>query len=178
MMNTTTGTVQKILAKPAGNKGGTSYNFVVQVNGQDTWFGHGFAPTKFKEGDTITFSWKENGNFKNVEVSTVRIEAGGAPAPQQQQGAPAAQSGPVRTNSTQLAIQYQASRNAAIHLLEVIVNAGAVSLPAKKSDQFDAMLALIDDMTNTFHTKTDKVVENGGLVLEELEIAVSNRDFE
>lgn len=177
MSNQTSGIVAKIISKPAGNTGGTAYNFVIVEAGKDVWYGHGFAPTKFQEGDHITFSWTASGNFKNVDARSVRVGSAPAQSQQQQQAAPvAAQGGGGRFNSTQLAIQYQASRNAAIHLLDVMVTAGALPLPTKKGDQYDAILAIVDDITNQFHTKTDKVVANEGLVLEDLEIAITNND--
>lgn len=171
----TTGQVKRILSKPAGK--GTAYNFVVVENGQDVWYGHGFAPPKFQEGDTVSFEWTQNGNFKNVLPRTVRVVAGepaSSPAPQQSQSAPPARGG---FGNNQLAIQYQASRNSAIAVVEAAIRSDSLPLPAKKGDRYDALLALVDDLTNQFHIKTDKVVENGGVVLEELEQALAQDDF-
>ncbi len=171
----TTGLVKKVVQRQAGK--GTAYNFVVQENGQEVWYGHGFAPPKFNEGDTITFEWTQNGNFKNVEPRTVRVipaETGGAaPAP-----TPQTNSGGGRNfGSNQLAIQYQASRNSAIAVIDMALKTDSVPLPTKKSDRYDAILALVDDLTTQFHVKTDKVVANEGVVLEELEQALAPQDF-
>ena len=168
-MITVTGTVEIISAKPRGN--GTAYG-IKMSDGQ--WYGHGFVPPKFQKGDNVTFV-HDGGQYKNIDVRSVQVTGGGVPqaAPQQ---APAPQQGGGRPNNTQVAIQYQASRNSAIALLEVMLQNAAVALPTKKSDQYDAILALVDDLTNQFHVKTDKVVENGGIVLEELEQAIVHGD--
>lgn len=51
---------------------------------------------------------------------------------------------------TQKAIQYQSSRNAAIELVSAALTAGAVALPAAKAKQWDALLALVDTVTERF----------------------------
>lgn len=51
---------------------------------------------------------------------------------------------------TQRAIQYQSSRNAAIELVSAALTAGAVALPAAKAKQWDALLALVDTVTERF----------------------------
>jgi len=172
-LNNVTGTIKKIKATPR-NKG-MAYNFVMDDN---VWYGHGFVPPKFQEGDTITFSYEVKGTFKNVIPNTVRItQAAPAPSPEVSDVPTPTKSAGGYSN-TQVAIQYQASRNSAISVIEMALQAGALPMPTKKADQYDAILALVDDLTVQFHVKTDKVVENGGVVLEELEQAlVTGDDF-
>lgn len=152
---------------------GKAYNFVLLENGQETWYGHGFAPPKFNEGDSVTFTWQPNGNFKNVDARSVQVTPAQqqAPAPTQQ-AAPAAQNSGRNFGNNQIAIQYQASRNSAISTLGLMLEHNLVSLPSKKADQYDATLALLDDLTTRFHVQTDDVVKKGGVVLEELEQAI------
>lgn len=169
-MNTVTGIVKKIKATPRGR--GTAYNFVMD---DDNWYGHGFAPPKFKENDKVTFSYEVNGNFKNVDPRTVKVEQ----APAQESYKQGGDSRPQKAGgyqNNQVAIQYQASRNSAIAVVQMALEAGSLPLPTKKADQFDAILSIVDDLTVQFHVKTDKVVENGGVVLEELEQAIVTED--
>ena len=168
-MNTVTGVVELISAKPRGN--GTAYG--VKLN-DGNWYGHGFAEPKFSKGDTVSFTY--SGQYNNIDIRSVRKEAAQqAPA----QAETSAHKAPSGTNPTQLAIQYQASRNAAIAMMEVLVKADAVPAPAKKADKYDAYMSIMDDITNQFHVKTTQVVENGGVFLEELEQVMGNpNDFE
>lgn len=166
-MSQVNGTVQKIQERPAGS--GVAYN--INVNGQ--WYGHGFAKPKFSEGDNISFTYTQNGRFMNIDVRSIQISAG-ASAPAKGGGG---KSGGYQ--SPQLAIQYQASRNSAIALVDILLKSAAVPLPTKKADQYEAVLALVEELTNTFHTKTDKVVENGGVYDSELESRLAGQgDFE
>lgn len=165
-MSQVTGTVEKIMTRPTST-GGTAYN--VNVGGE--WYGHGFNAPKFVEGDSISFSFQSQGKFKNMQPHSVAVVAAPAAAPASGGG------GGSRPNNTQLAIQYQASRNAALHFLEVAVAAGAVPLPTKKSDQYEALLAVVDDVTNQFHVKTSEVVENGGVYPSGLDSARAQEDF-
>ena len=160
------GTVEKIVQKPTRN-GGTAYSFVID----GTWYGHGFDAPKFGEGDTISFDYQQNGNFKNVNAKSVQKVQ--APAAQE----PAQGAAPARNyGSNQVAIQYQASRNAAIEAVGLALQADALPLPAKKGDKFDALLALISDVTVQFHAATDKVVADGGVYPEELEQQLASHD--
>lgn len=164
------GTVEKIKERATRN-GGNAYSFVIE----GTWYGYGFEKPNFGEGDTISFDYKENGNFKNVNPKSVQKVQAPEPAPAAGGGSPA----PARNyGSNQVAIQYQASRNAAIEAVNMALQADALPLPAKKGDKFDALLALIDDVTVRFHVATDKVVHDGGVYPEELEQQMAQDDFE
>lgn len=55
---------------------------------------------------------------------------------------------------TQRAIQHQSARNSAIAFLEVAVTAGAVKLPAKQAEQYDALLGLLDAVQEKFLNDT------------------------
>lgn len=52
-------------------------------------------------------------------------------------------------------IQHQASRNAAIELIKVAVSADALALPTKKADKLDALVALVNELTDQFSADTD-----------------------
>lgn len=164
-MATASGVVEKIVSKPT-RTGGTAYSFVIEGK----WYGHAFDKPAFVEGDNISFDYKENGNFNNANPKSVKIVASEPAA----KGGPAPAKGGYQNN--QVAIQYQASRNAAIHAVEAAVAGGIVPLPAKKADQYDAYLALIDDLTNRYHMDTDQVVTAGGVYPDEFEQAMASSD--
>ena len=154
-MSTVTGTVEKIHANAK------AYNIVVN----DEWYGYGFktdGEPNFNEGDTISFDFKANGKFKNINKSSIQVNPAAAST-----GGATSSGSATRVDTRQLAIQYQSSRNAAIQLAGVMLEAGALPLPAKKGDQYDAVIAVVDDLTNKFHCECDAVVENGGITFED-----------
>lgn len=170
-MSQVTGIVEQIRENQTAS--GTAYN--VRVSGE--WYGAGFQAPQFQEGQTIAFDWQQKGRFKQLypkSVQVVQAQPQQQPAPQQQSSAPTSKGRDWGAN--QLAIQYQSARNAAIHLVEVLLANNALPVPAKKADQMDAVVAAVDDLTNQFHTKCDKVVKNGGVFDEELEQRLGTPD--
>ena len=164
-MSNTTGTISRVHMR------GQAANFVVD----DVWYGFGFDAFNFKEGDVVSFEWTPKGDYKNVKKGSMVAASGAAPAQAQAQSAPSA---PSKPSNTQLAIQFQASRNAAIAFVELAARLDAVPLPAKKGDRLDALQALISDTTTLYHIDTDVVVRNGGVTMEEMEAPlVSGDDF-
>lgn len=133
----------------------------IQVEGQG-WYGCGFTTPdklKFKQGDTISFSFTENGNFKNVDMKTVEVEAGAAIK------APAAQSS-SRTDwaakdkadaERQRSISIQACRNSAIEATKILKELDALPLGSKKPDIAGNLLAFIDDLTMRWYEETQAV---------------------
>ena len=66
------GLVAKISEKAAGK--GTVYNICLEIEGQDDeWFGHGFDKPDFFEGDFIEFDIDWNGEYANVDKSSVNV---------------------------------------------------------------------------------------------------------
>ena len=154
-MSQVTGTVEKI------HENAKAYNIVVN----DEWYGYGFktdgAPN-FNEGDNISFNFRANGKFKNIDKQSIQVNG-----PAASTGGTASNGGTTRVDTRQLAIQYQSSRNAAIELTSALLQAGALPLPAKKGEQYDAVIAVVDDLTVKFHSECDTVVENGGITFED-----------
>jgi hypothetical protein len=54
-------------------------------------------------------------------------------------------------------IQHQASRNAAISVVSAALANNALSLPSKKGDQLDALLAVVDEITERYDFAVDAV---------------------
>lgn len=66
------GIVARISSKSAGRSGDKVYNICMEIDGQDDeWFGHGFDKPEFQEGDEIEFEISYNGEYANVNVSSV-----------------------------------------------------------------------------------------------------------
>lgn len=61
----------------------------------------------------------------------------------------------------QRAIQFQASRNAAIEIVGAMVKAGSASLPSAKGKHFDAILEMVDLVTARYDKATTVVMEGG-----------------
>lgn len=151
-MNVENGVVEKI------HQNAKAYNIVVDGD----WYGYGWlndgAPD-FNEGDSISFEYEKKGRFSQIKKETIK----------KSQGTPKkASSGGGSFDNRQLSIQYQSARNAAIETVNMLVVAGLVPLPAKKAASYEAAMSLIDDLTAKYHNDVDTVVENGGLVLEDL----------
>lgn len=67
-----TGFLVKTTAKPTKN-GGEIHNICVEVDGQDEWFGFGFDAPTFGVDSEIEFDVELNGEFENVNTSTLVI---------------------------------------------------------------------------------------------------------
>lgn len=158
------GIVDRITARPQGR--GQAYS--VQIQGE--WYGHGFDQPKFQEGQEVSFNISWNGQYKNVDVGSVVVMGG-----QQQQGGYNNQRPKQNYQSRQksggnggkdaywtkkaeddkerqITIEHQSSRNAAIELIDVALREGAVKLPAKQAEKFDALVALVDELTYKFNS--------------------------
>lgn len=151
----------------------------IKVNG--AWFGAGFNGVPCQQGDTVSFTVEQNGQYANVARNSLQvINGGGAPQQPQQQPyqapaqtyakpqrrqAPTSGGGGVtkddywknreeRDVETQKRIQLQASRNSAIATASAALAAGILPVPAKKADAFDAFVAVIDELTERYNNQT------------------------
>lgn len=142
------GVVEVISIKPTA-RGGNSYNFKLN---NDVWYGHGFTSPAFSEGDNISFSFTENGKFKNVDDSTVVVSEAKTTAPTRGAG-----SAPPPSNSyddRQLAITYQAARKDALQIVEMALTHDVLSLGAKKAEKLGILEDLVHKMTMQFFEDT------------------------
>lgn len=108
----------------------------ILVNG--TWYGTYKTPHSDKEGSTVEFEASQNGKYWNAK-DVVVVAAAAAPA---SGGGGTTMSGDARQQS----IVLQSSYKTAGEVLCGILAAGAVSLPTKKGDQYDAVLGLLDEI--------------------------------
>lgn len=138
---------------------------IVAVKGNATnakiagvWYGCGFQfKGEFAQGDNIEFEYSEKGQYKNVVLSSVRKVAGAAPAPVAQGNFGAARAAADLTR--QRSITYQASRNAAIEVAQIAVQAGILNLGKKEAEKLDHLLNFIEDLTAKYFDRTEAVGE-------------------
>lgn len=151
------GYLNKIATKQGMGKRGPYTMYNVEIDG--TWYGHGFDKPNASEGTYVEFDVVQKGQYKNAENIRAAVSKPSNAA------SPAQTSIPV--NSRDVSIQYQSSRKDAIQMLDVLIKNGLVSLPAKKAEQYDAAMALLDELTAQFYLKLEGVIEDGGVSLED-----------
>jgi hypothetical protein len=165
------GTVEKVNAKPlASGRDAGKLSFSFKLAEGQQWYGCYTNDPKVAVGECISFDAKANGEYVNCDIKTIkRLENSNGAAsnsnvvPVGAGGAGAA--APVKNmyDTRQAAIQFQASRNAAIAVLELAQACGAVKLPAKESDKLDALLALVDEITVRYDKATTEACEQPGV---------------
>lgn len=127
---------------------GSAYNAKIDGN----WYGCGFEKPPFKQGDTVEASTVQKGRYVNLEASTAKVV----------EDAPANTNTSTRSRGSsdqQSAINYQSARYAAIQLLDIAVQAGALPLPTKKEAKMDGLAALVDNFTERYFYDTQMVSE-------------------
>ena len=107
----------------------------------DAWYGTGSKNDPgLRQGDVVKFEWEANGNFRNIKKGTLTKVEGAAPVGNSQPRG-------FGDDARQKSIIYQSSRKDAIEIVKAAQSAGCLALPAKKGDAFEALLALVDDLT-------------------------------
>jgi hypothetical protein len=161
------GVVGRINKKPYEGKTLTSF----ALKGQDGWYSLGERAPTFNEGDSIQFEVETRGRYAYAKDIVQWAETGSAEAPR-------VPSRPYRANSqksfgksqeekdywakrdatqevTQRRIEIQAARNAAIETSKFLWEKELVAKPKKVADQYDAFLALIDQVATAFIANTE-----------------------
>lgn len=149
-MSQVTGVVSSIGETPWNGK--TLYS--VTVNG--TQYGCGDKRPPCSVGNNVSFSAQQKGKYMNVVPNTLTVLADAPPV------APSAgnySSGGQDTR--QRIIQYQAARNSAIAAVAALIQADAIKLPAAVAKRGDAVLALIDSLTDRYDTDALEVGDFG-----------------
>lgn len=168
------GVVQRINTRQAGK--GTAYN--VQMD-DGSWFGYGFNKPKFGQGATVSFDVIYRGQYANVNVDTVVVHDNGNSSNNANNNSnpnnggnnqPRGQQNNFQDKDNywkerekrdiewqrhqrevvQPTIQYQGSRNAAINLVNVLLQNDCLALPQKKAEKMDAVIAVVDQLTDKF----------------------------
>lgn len=134
-MSEVSGVIQKIDAKRVGAQQKLAYN--IQVGGQ--WYGCGFFRPKAEEGDFVTFTAVQNGNFWNVERGTLKVGKASAPDTIKQ----TVRSAVGALDSRQDTISRQAAANTAIEWVRFLHEAGALATTSKSKGALQETLDTI-----------------------------------
>ena len=132
-MSTKQGIVEKIYEK----------NGMYSIIMEDIFYSTYKTKPACNEGDEVVFQFVQKGRFYNADPKTVEVVSA---TPAAKASAEAGGSG----NNKQDIIQYQAARNTAMAFLTVAISEGAVKLPAKQADKYDAFMSLLHDVTDQF----------------------------
>jgi len=157
------GYLNKIGKKQGQGRNGPYTLFSAEIGGD--WYGCGFNAPNAKEGDYVTFDVVQKGQYKNAEniVVASNSNSGG--------GNGAKASAPPPVNKKDVSIHFQSCRKDAIQTVALLLSGddkAAVKLPAKQAEKYDAVLALIDELTTRYYLRLDEVIEEGGVSVEDL----------
>lgn len=166
----------------------------------EQWYGHGSDQPKFNEGDLIEFEYDENQKgtrvYKNIIPKSVQVisasngdkgvESGGS----SRQSGSAPKQGKTMTKDnywenkaaedikTQKAIRYQASRNSAIEVVDLLLKNECVSLGNAKQKKAGIVEELVEHYTNEYYNKTLEVQDTDGPIGEEGPQSASVRNMD
>lgn len=162
-MSQVIGVVEEVAQFKSG-AGATLYGIVVDGAKYGTYM----TKPPCNRGDTVSFTFKSNGNFKNVDMKTLTVQAG---VPQQE--APQALSRPAGGyTDKQPIIARQAALNTAVAFLQVLVAANAVpgiGKTTKPEEAYGIIEAILNEKAAEFYTASMGGVAPGGEVPESSE---------
>lgn len=138
-MPTMTGVVEKIFEK------GGRYSFVID----EKWYSTYRTKPSCNEGDTISFEYVVKGNFQNADPATIEVVSATAPAKVESSGA-----------NRQDTISYQAARKDALVFAQMAVEVGAIKLPTKQDEKYDALMGIVLELTDEFFEGTATLGQN------------------
>ena len=153
-MATITGIIEKVWENQTS--AGTTYAYVVD----NTRYGSYKTKLNVQEGDNVTFSATQKGNFWNIDTKTVKKLAASAASPAgntSNAAAPEAKSwsGGKRDTNVQDAINYQSARKDALQLLDILASNQVIDFgKATKAKAFETALAYVDKLTVRFFEDT------------------------
>src|SRR3990167_2809971 len=136
----------------------------------EVWYGAGFDKPSFNEGDTIKFLVQENGKFKNIQKGSVEVVEQQTAKPSEKaasksnKGSVYAAGTSVRDDywqskakqdvRTQREIRLQASRNAAINMVGLLISHGGLKLPAQVAKIGVVIEDAVEHYTTQFYDAT------------------------
>lgn len=156
-MESSSGVVGKV--NPRNTKVGITYSFVLD-GPDDKWYGT-FKDTPPQEGQYVEFEYVTNGaGFHNVDMKTLTTTA--APEGSTDVVPAPAKKAFAASSNKDANIQWQSARNAAINLVGVAVEAGAISLGGGKAEaKLEAMLIQVNRISLDFFDQSMEVSQTG-----------------
>lgn len=142
------GKVAFLNEKPWNNK--TLYSLKLQND--NGLYMCGESKPNCAKGDFVSFGYAEgrNGRFE-VDVKSIKVQQAEVV---QAGGSRSWKPDPGVYDKRQETIEYQAARNSAIAAAGVILQAGALKLPAKEADKYKVVVELIHDLTGRYFAET------------------------
>lgn len=140
-MNVAQGVVEVVFKNNAG-----FYNIKLQ---DGDWYGYGKNKPDFDKGNQIEFEYVENGKFKNIEAKTVTVAKPTVTVAPSTSG-----SGGTDWDSKDKRIQWMSSRNTALEIIKLGFEQGALKLPTKANEKFDALMGIVDEVTENLFWDT------------------------
>lgn len=148
------------------------YSF--KLANDDQFYSLGEKDVKLSKGDYVSFAAKEDAKGRmQVDVRSIEVKAAEVAAPSTGTGGgwkgksfggkPAGardsywEEKAKADAERQPKIEWQAARNSAIAAAQVILANGGLKLPAKENAKFDAIVALIDDLTAKYFAETNNL---------------------
>lgn len=162
-------------------RGSTLYSF--KLDGDDTWYGCGESKPGFSAGDMVMFDCNTMNGRTTVMMESIKMKKGEAPvaAPKPAGKAWGGKKDPAKDqywtdreakdDARQKAITYQAARKDALTFLEMAVQAEGVKLPAASNKKYDALMAMVDELTLKFYHDTQNMDSLIGKDVKEVEEA-------
>ena len=163
------GYLDKIGQKQGMGRNGPYTSYSINVGGQ--WYNCGFKPPAANEGDYIQFDLVQKGQYTNAQnIAVSPQQAAQAAPPAQAENKGSSSSVPAEglpKNTHQIGISYQHCQKEAHRTLDVLLRAEAVKLPAKQAEKYDAAMALVYEIADSYMLKLQSVIDNGGVKLED-----------
>lgn len=147
------GTVEKITNRQVNTRNGPAESWSLNIDGD--WYSNGFNKPPVQEGQQVEFTFSQNGQYKNIDKGSLKASTNAPAQP--------TTSAPSTPNTRDISIGYQSSRKDAIAVVAAMIAAGTAPVPAEKKKGYAATLALVDELTNTFYSDLQQVIESGGI---------------
>lgn len=131
--------------------------YSIKLEGDEALYMCGTSKPPVSQGDYVTFDFKQNPKGQNiVDGKSIKAKAAEVVAAATQGGRESYWNDRQKADDgRQKKIEWQAARNSAIAAADVIITSGALKLPAKESAKYEALLALISDLTRKFYDETN-----------------------
>lgn len=141
-MSKIVGTVSEV--KEFKTARGTMYSITVNGN----FYGTGSVNPKCGKGDTVAFTFTENGKYKNIDMKTFSIEAGAPPSGGLTGGSTGGSYG-----DRQEIISRQSALNSSIAFVNLLIAADALpgtTKTSKADDKYGIIEALVNEKAAEF----------------------------
>ena len=130
--------------------------YSIKLADDESFYSCGTTRPNVAQGDMISFDAKETPNGRmQVDVRSIKVNRAKQEVVTPGMGRDAYWDKKAQDDrSRQATIEYQAARNSAIAAAGVILNAGALKLPAKDADKYGVVIGLINDLTMKYFEET------------------------